>query len=64
MLVGWTVKKESGQIIHGCSDLPSIPPGLTMRLQGLGGLPGEHILGDRLRCLNNHSCIHTRSWDV
>ena len=49
MLVGWTVKKESGQIIHGCSDLPSITPGLTIRLQGLGGLPGEHIPGDRLR---------------
>ena len=53
VLAGWTVKQESGQIVHGCSDLPSIPSWLTVCLQGLGGLPGETTPRDQLACLNN-----------
>jgi len=30
----------------GTSDLPAVSPGLTVRLQGLGGLPGENMLMD------------------
>ena len=46
MFIGWSVKEESGQIVCGSSDLPTVSPGLTVRLQGLGGLPGEDMLLD------------------
>ncbi|KAK7476888.1 hypothetical protein BaRGS_00031891, partial [Batillaria attramentaria] len=46
--LGFTVKKSGETIEKGCSDLPSLPDGLSINLRGLGGHIGE--LGPMLDC--------------
>ncbi|XP_070178677.1 uncharacterized protein [Littorina saxatilis] len=47
-VLGYTVKKTGETIQKGCSDLPSLPDGLTINMRGLGGHSGE--LGPFLDC--------------